>query len=287
MPLVNPCAQLIASEAPARLSATSRTIRCDVPRLTYCADLQTLHLYPGSIETYLFEEAALMIKPLHFASVLLLIAVLGQVGALAQNDQSENDGLQACATNAGSPRVLFRRHFNTLVAPDVFDSVHLTGADGTSYTSSMWSVAEIIPFPDVRFEKQIEVFSMPRAMTDQRTVIEFRDSSGEVVSSCFVVVVEYDAAIHDASQTVVGYCDFGGKDGVSRIQVGEARTVDLPEKYLDGAISPRSVLDYKPERGARQVTFTGHSAGFATFIWLAADTGKGMLRGVCPFFVEH
>jgi hypothetical protein len=66
---------------------------------------------------------------------------------------------------------------------------------------------------------------------------------------------------------------------------GEVRTFDLPEKYRDGAISPPGVLNYKPEWGARQVTFTSHSAGFATFVWIGVDTGKGMLKGVCPFIV--
>jgi hypothetical protein len=211
--------------------------------------------------------------------------MLGPIVAFAQNERSTGDDLQACTTNAGSPGILFRRHFNTVVAPEVFDSIQLTASDGSSYTNSISSAADIILFPDVRFENQIEVFSMPRAKTDQRTVIEFRDSSGEIVQSCFVVVVEYDASIHDVSETAVGYCDFGGSNGVSNLKVGEVRMFDLPEKYREGAISPPSVVDYKPERGARQVTFTSHSAGFATFVWLGIDTGKGSLKGVCPIIV--
>jgi len=226
-----------------------------------------------------------MIERLWFTSIILLVAVFGPIVAFAQNEKSGSDDLQACATNAGSPGVLFRRHFNTLVAPEVFNSIQLTAADGSSYTNSMSTVADIILFPDVRFEQQIQVFSMPRAKTDQRTVIEFRGSSGEILTSCFVTVVEYDASIHDASKTRVGYCNFGGNNGVSNLLVGDVRTFDLPEKYRDGAISPRSVLDYTLEKGWRQVTFVANSAGFATFVWLGVDTGNGMLKGLCPFIV--
>ena len=121
-----------------------------------------------------------MIDRLRFTSIILLVAVFGPIVAFAQNERSESDDLQACTTNAGSPGVLFRRHFNTLVAPEVFDSIQLTASDGSSYTNSMSCIADVNLFPDVRFETQIQVFSAPRAKTDQRTVIEFRASSGEV-----------------------------------------------------------------------------------------------------------
>lgn len=226
-----------------------------------------------------------MIKRVGLISIILLVAVFSPFVAFAQHERSASDDLQACITNVGRSGILFRGYFNTLVAPEVFDSIQLTASDGSSYTPSMWRVADVILFPDVRFEKQIEVFSMPRAKTDQRTVIEFRDSSGEVLESCFVVVVEYDPSSHDISETVVGYCNFGRNNGVSHLLVGEVRTFDLPEKYHEGAISPSSVLDYTPEWGARQVTFTAKSPGLAIFVWLGADAGKGKLKGVCPFIV--
>lgn len=223
-----------------------------------------------------------MIERFGFTSFILFVAVFGPVIAFAQSP--ETDDHQACITNVGSSGVLFRGHMHTLVGPEVFGSIRLTAEDGFSYTHETTRLEEVHFIADSRFGNQIQVFAAPFAKTERRTVIEFLDPSGKILESCFVVVVEYDASIYDLSETVVGYCDFGGRSGVTNMKVGESRTFDLPEKYRDGA-SPFGVLEYRPEKGWRKITFTAKSQGLAFFAWLGKDIGNGMLRGVCPFIV--
>lgn len=224
-----------------------------------------------------------MIQRIGFTALILFVAVFGPGGAFSQNPQTDDH--RACITNVASPGALFRGHMHTLVGPEVFDSIRLTAEDGFSYIHETTCLEDVHYIADSRFGNQIQVFAAPFAETERRTVIEFRDPSGKTLESCFVVVVEYNASIHDLSETAVGYCDFGGRNGVTSMKVGETRTFDLPEKFIEVA-SPFGVLEHKPEKGWRQITFTAKSQGLAIFAWLGNDTGNGKLKGVCPFIIS-
>lgn len=216
----------------------------------------------------------------------LVAALLCSGSAAAQNLSNDSVASQPCRTNTGLSGILFGGHFNTIYAPDDLEVVHISNWDGTIYADPTVSNGEITVYPGLRYGSQVLVHSSEGAQVSQRTSIAFRNQHGETLGSCFVDVVSLDASVHDFSKIRLGFCEFGEQAGVLQLKVGAARVFDLPERYVEGATSPRSVLGHSPMVGARQVELTGNSEGLATFVWSGDDTGYGALKGVCPLIVS-
>ncbi|NSX56994.1 hypothetical protein [Parasulfitobacter algicola] len=146
--------------------------------------------------------------------------------------------------------MFFTGLMGTLHGPADFDAIVLTPPGDTIYSNQTSGNNHITVFADLQFEHQTLVAPAMNVKTGAQTNIQFQDTSGHVVQSCVVNFVTFDPSIHDFSKTRVGFCEFVNQSGVLDLELGTTTTYDLPEDYYEGATSPRSILDHRPERGA-------------------------------------
>lgn len=221
-----------------------------------------------------------------YAACVAIAWVLTSMNALAQTILPTSAEPVPCVTNVEFSGVLFGGYYNTILAPPHFESISISDFDGTVYADRTVSNGKTTVFGDVNFGQNILIWSQNPQGSENKSTIQFKDIEDNVIQTCFIEVIEFDPAEHDASSMSLGFCEFNQTSGVSRVSLGAMMGFELPEKYREGATSPANVLNHRPLSGARQVQLIGNATGLATFIWLGEDKGSGPLRGVCPILVS-
>lgn len=113
------------------------------------------------------------------------------------------------------------------------------------------------------------------------TIIELLDSDDQVLETCGLELIPFDAGTHSVSNLTVGNCDFGNGNQVLHMTVGEVRPITLPEKHSEAV--PSLGIDLT-NKGPGRIVLYGMSAGFGMFSWSAFDQSLG---GICPVTVSR
>ncbi len=169
--------------------------------------------------------------------VLGLIAG-GGTPVAAQSVEAVPAGMAPCRTTAGGDGLLFRGLYGMVYSPVDFaqartEATGLTVIDALRDGPGVVAVGGRAPAPTDGEAPDEAV----------EAVVTFLSGDGQLVHSCAVQVVPFDASLNDLAQLRSGACDLKRVAGLPHLLAGHAQVWETPLALAEAAIGPVRTAD--------------------------------------------
>lgn len=211
--------------------------------------------------------------------VLGLIAG-GGTSVAAQSVEAVPAGMAPCRTTAGGDGLLFRGLYGMVYSPVDFaqartEATGLTVIDALRDGPGVVAVGGSAPAPTDGEAPDEAV----------EAVVTFLSGDGQLVYSCAVQVVPFDASLNDLAQLRSGACDLKRVAGLPHLLAGHAQVLETPLALSEADIGPRSTADMSI-LSDRRLYLIGQAPGPTAVLWTAEAADGSMPVNLCPFVVE-